>query len=357
MELFNALFILAVFSFTAFTPYWSKRDILFGYRISSDLGEHPEVRKFKRNYTLSLLAVMAGLFVVVLVNAKLFWITVPIYLVANLVIFLVGRAQAKVFVNAHREMINIEKKVVVSTVRREIGVSPWWFLINVAIIVFGIVVIAMQYRHLPEQLPTRYDFSGHVTGYELKSWRSLMTMPLIQVIVTVMLFYVYKTIGMARVELSGKDLQAAEERLRIFKKRTAATMIYMSVMMNLLFGFISLTIVQVVPFSGMLTLGVVLSFTVLLIAPPLVVFAVTGQGGSRVKLPKEEAGKKEIVRADDDNWKWGMFYYNPDDPSLWVEKRFGIGYSVNFARPGAWVIIAILAIVILGSSLLGIGVH
>lgn len=357
MELFNALFTLAVLGFTAFTPYWSRRDILFSYRISSELAEHPEVKGFKRNYAITLLAVLVGLLVLVLVKVDLFWITVPVYLVANLVAFLVGRAQAKVFVDAHREVISLEKKVVVSTVRREIGVSPWWFLIDVAIIVLSIVVILVQYRHLPEQLPVRYDFNGHVTGYEQKSMWSLMTMPLIQLIVTGLLFFVYKTIGMAREELSGKDLKAAEERSRIFKKRSAAVIIYMSVIMNLLFGFISLTIVQVVPFSGMLTLGVVLFFTVFSIIPPLVVFALTGQSGSRVKLPKEEGAKKEIVRADDDNWKFGMFYYNPDDPSLWVEKRFGIGYSVNFARPGAWIVIGILAIVILGSALLGIGVH
>ena len=31
---------------------------------------------------------------------------------------------------------------------------------------------------------------------------------------------------------------------------------------------------------------------------------------------------------------------NPDDPSLMVEKRFGVGWTMNMARPAAWMILA-----------------
>ena len=40
-------------------------------------------------------------------------------------------------------------------------------------------------------------------------------------------------------------------------------------------------------------------------------------------------------RSPDERWYLGMFYFNPEDPALWVEKRFGVGYTVNFARPTA----------------------
>lgn len=41
-------------------------------------------------------------------------------------------------------------------------------------------------------------------------------------------------------------------------------------------------------------------------------------------------------------WKGGMFYVNPDDPALLVPKRFGIGWTLNFARPGAWLLLVVL---------------
>lgn len=47
-------------------------------------------------------------------------------------------------------------------------------------------------------------------------------------------------------------------------------------------------------------------------------------------------------RSPDAAWKLGMIYFNPDDPALWLEKRFGVGYTLNFGRPMAWVIIGAL---------------
>ena len=33
-------------------------------------------------------------------------------------------------------------------------------------------------------------------------------------------------------------------------------------------------------------------------------------------------------------WKWGIFYYNPDDPRMIVPKRIEwMGWSLNFAKP------------------------
>lgn len=43
-------------------------------------------------------------------------------------------------------------------------------------------------------------------------------------------------------------------------------------------------------------------------------------------------------RSPDEAWKLGLVYFNPKDPTVWVEKRFGVGYTLNFARPAAWLL-------------------
>ena len=43
-------------------------------------------------------------------------------------------------------------------------------------------------------------------------------------------------------------------------------------------------------------------------------------------------------------WKFGVFYVNPADPAIFVPKRFGIGYTLNFARPFSWLILALIFI-------------
>ena len=47
-------------------------------------------------------------------------------------------------------------------------------------------------------------------------------------------------------------------------------------------------------------------------------------------------------RTPDRYWKLGIFYFNRDDPAVLVEKRFGLGYSLNFARPTAWIIVSLV---------------
>lgn len=56
-------------------------------------------------------------------------------------------------------------------------------------------------------------------------------------------------------------------------------------------------------------------------------------------------------------WKLGLFYFNPDDAALFVEKRIGIGYTINFARGPAWIILVITLVLPLGLATLAIAHH
>jgi uncharacterized membrane protein len=52
----------------------------------------------------------------------------------------------------------------------------------------------------------------------------------------------------------------------------------------------------------------------------------------------------EFYKNNGDYWKWGIFYNNPKDPSVWVEKRTGLGWTVNFAHRISYIIMAMLVI-------------
>jgi uncharacterized membrane protein len=95
------------------------------------------------------------------------------------------------------------------------------------------------------------------------------------------------------------------------------------------------------PLLAVATLPLALVFVLIVV----VVLARLGQGGSRALA----AGQKSLGsavpvgdRTPDHYWKLGVFYFNPDDSAIFVEKRFGLGYSLNFARPTAWIMVALL---------------
>lgn len=64
-----------------------------------------------------------------------------------------------------------------------------------------------------------------------------------------------------------------------------------------------------------------------------------GQGGHRAVAP---AARREVHGdgTPDHAWKvGGLYYVNPDDPAMWVENRFGLGYTLNFGNWRVWLLI------------------
>ncbi|MGZ3756338.1 MAG: DUF5808 domain-containing protein [Mucilaginibacter sp.] len=47
-------------------------------------------------------------------------------------------------------------------------------------------------------------------------------------------------------------------------------------------------------------------------------------------------------------WKWGFIYYDPENTKVFVPKRLGLGWTLNFAQPLAYgALIAIVGLVFL----------
>jgi uncharacterized membrane protein len=97
-----------------------------------------------------------------------------------------------------------------------------------------------------------------------------------------------------------------------------------------------------------MTAAVILVLTLVGVAVLVVVLVRAGQGGSRLAISRLADGAAEESLGDrsaDHFWKAGLFYVNPDDPALFVEKRFGIGYTLNFGNLWAWVILSLVIVV------------
>ncbi|MDV2687407.1 DUF5808 domain-containing protein, partial [Alkalihalophilus lindianensis] len=61
---------------------------------------------------------------------------------------------------------------------------------------------------------------------------------------------------------------------------------------------------------------------------------------------------KVMDRDDDRYWKLGVFYFNPKDPAIFLEKRFGIGWTNNWAHPLSWVFIIVVILLAVGLPIL-----
>jgi len=64
-----------------------------------------------------------------------------------------------------------------------------------------------------------------------------------------------------------------------------------------------------------------------------------GQGGHRAVAP---AARREIHGDATPDRAWilgGLYYVNRHDPAMWVENRFGLGYTLNFGNWRVWLLL------------------
>ncbi|MBP5652071.1 MAG: hypothetical protein J6X17_01450, partial [Lachnospiraceae bacterium] len=99
-----------------------------------------------------------------------------------------------------------------------------------------------------------------------------------------------------------------------------------------------------------------LSGIVMLIAAAvymLLLFACLAMFVRRSKLIDARYGKEmNMLADDDDHWLLGLFYYNPNDGRMTVEKRVGVGATMNIGHPGGKVIAGLCGLVIIGVLLM-----
>ncbi|MCR5060638.1 MAG: DUF5808 domain-containing protein [Saccharofermentans sp.] len=127
------------------------------------------------------------------------------------------------------------------------------------------------------------------------------------------------------------------------KKKTWADLMIAMSWVNALF-LISYSILCMFVNNEAVIVGGILVYTVL-----LMLIAVIGFVNQKSIEKRYERDTELELQDDDDNWILGMFYYNPNDTRLNVEKRFGFGSTINIAHPAGKVIMALTVLLLIGT--------
>jgi len=60
---------------------------------------------------------------------------------------------------------------------------------------------------------------------------------------------------------------------------------------------------------------------------------------------------RTMIETEPNDWKWGVFYFNPNDPRIVVPKRIEwLGWTLNFAQPVSIIIIGGIFFLIINKS-------
>lgn len=223
------------------------------------------------------------------------------------------------------------------------------FGVTVAILVVVTVVGIVRWPQLPDPIPTHFDANGNVDGWAAKSVWSVFGLHLILTATAVLMVVLGLLIPSRRQHPDGQaDLGRAEARGRTGV--VVATLAVCALLMALVDAGLSSAIwwaAETATVQAITASTVIASLAVCIL--PLVLAA-----RMRREIATGEPGDTETP-DDDAHWKLGgQVYLNRADPSVWVPKRVGIGYTVNVATPAGVAVTVVIGLVLVGCIVVGI---
>ncbi len=341
----------------AVTPYITRKTESFGVTIPEAAYLDPELKKLRKQYAAVIIVfsilLAAALFIAVSTSQLLqtgFALAVLVDIAGNFLIYLYFHRKMKAIKKTRNWAAGKKQAIIVDPKFRsqKLIFSNTWFLIHASVTAATFLMTWLCYGRIPDRIAMHYDFNGTPTDWVEKSYRTVFELPTVQLFLLILFIWLNTMIAKSKQQLNAERPQASLEQNVRFRRRWSAFMIITGLLMILLFFAIQLSFIVPVPIAWLSYGG--MGAVLLIVAGAVLLSVITGQGGSRIRVGNG-AVQGRFQYDDDAYWKLGVFYFNRNDPSLWVEKRFGSGWTLNFAHPAGWII---LGLIILIPLLLGV---
>lgn len=329
-------------------PVMRAEKAFFGVRVSREI-YRGEGRQILRRYWLCVLATFIALGAAGILTAYYrgnFLYAVAAYVVSIPIAFIL-------YTNFAREVRPFRvpseaTKFASSLHTRRLGeytIFPLEALI-VILAVAPALMLAHYYPMLPERVPVHWGPNGQPDGWARKSFSTVFFIP-------VLAAYLQSWFLLLKYDLVHAKMTLPAEQAEVYqhhKERLMRASLWMIDWTRGLIAVLLATISLFTIFTSLPELRHLMKAANIALWSSLA-FLLAGSFFFLYRLMKinndlEEATGNADVRRESEEEKWsggGLFYYNPDDPALMVEKRDGLGYTYNFAGQGVRLRLAFLA--------------
>ena len=329
---------------TIVTPFLMRRGEVFAVTVPDTAAHDPYLRRLKRRYALlmaTLTAVLtavgafgaftgdAGLALVVLCVGML------LLCIGSYGLMLYFRSKVRSYKKEQGWQASARESVaVVGDAPVPRAVSLKWNLLYLPVIAVTLAIGAVGYAQMPDLIPQHMNFQGEVTEYMEKTPFTILVPALIVAFVAACMAFAHWTILRSKRPSNPSAPATSALAYGMFARAQSILLVAGGLALSVLGPVMELSFIGV---TGLEQAGVfVVALALVIVVGSIVVSLVYGQGGSRVF--SRMAASERLLADDDEHWKLGVFYYNPDDASLFLPERFGIGWTMNWARPAVWAI-------------------
>ncbi len=209
-------------------------------------------------------------------------------------------------------------------------------LVGCLVVALATVIHAvLSYPSMGDRMPTLWSLIGGTDGTTEISYLTILYVPSWNLVLAPLFAVLALMISTAKRSLREGPGSRSAEAQDAFRKTNANIFSGAALLICALLTTFSVQVVEIGRGEasslgpemlwpmGAIILGGLLSL--------VVIIRRVGQGGALMERGSSE-GALTGGLADNAHWVGGVIYFNRDDPSLMVENRFGIGYTMNWGN-------------------------
>lgn len=339
-----------------FIPYTIRKTTVFGISIPEPFIDDEKLAQFKRKYT-KLIAFIQIPFITILIliaiplndmqQSLVMVAGIFVYLIISIIVYL----RLHHLVMHYKQSQGWDQQVSIVRVssfetkfRKEGRAFPHLLFIPAFLITIGLTVwLVYLYPQLPEVIPTHWGLNGEPDAWSDKSFFSVFFLIFTLLFTQTLVYGLSYGVFHSSVKLNAQQSELSLQREHAMRDLTTLLMAFINIISTLFLGIILVQSNWHILYADS-TLSIMYSIPIFLV----LTFASIYYYMKRTKQLNEqfkELNDLESGPGDDQHWKWGMFYFNKDDHELFVEKKFGVGWTINFARPSAWFFLFLIIVV------------
>ncbi len=348
MDLMFILVILLVAAMNHFLPRLTRREVYFAVTVSSGYRETPEARRTMRRYRVAVWA--HALIATSLVAVSRIQHLDGLKIAA--ISWLVGGCFVA-FLNARHETLPHAQS---PAPQREAAVAPrlpsifgsWWLQASpFAILAATAAYLRLHWEQIPDRFPIHWGWDGRPNGWATRSFSGVYAPLLIGVCVCLGLALAGYGIQYWTRQVHARGAGAAHESF--FRSSQRGILLLTELFLAATSAWTGLLPLRLQPNGHIPALPPILIGAVLFLLFVFGWLMYTGQGGENLSRrgsqpSRTPEGPTAGDSTPDQCWIVGVIYINRNDPAVLVEKRFGVGYTLNLGHPVSWVLLGSLVL-------------
>jgi len=235
------------------------------------------------------------------------------------------------------EILAKEKKKIIKKFKILFGICIILSLVS-------FVYVLLSYKNMPDTIITHWGAYGKPDGYSKKNILNVFFTSFIDISMVVL----FAVIGIGSVAgntyIDNKNLEANRKKAVKYLNGIGYSFLALTLSIQSITSTIPIFMVQEKDMPMWLTIGSCI--VPIFIVVPVIYFYLM------LSSIKPKSRNIYTIENDDEKWIYGFVYYNKEDPKLMVEKRLGMGWSINMAHTLGKVITIILVLITVGSLLI-----